>query len=128
MLRPLLIIAAALATTAASAETIRLSPAEAEAAIEAGAARQSRAAQALPDNPPLDRGVHGEVGVAIGTQGYRSMYGVIGVPLGDSGGVLLGYNNERGRDLFYGRRNLCRGASAQLCDAEYGLQLLDPAR
>jgi hypothetical protein len=127
-----LIMAAALAVSplAAQADTIRLTPEQAEAAKEAGAAKRQRAAElGLPDGAEPDRGVHGEVGVAIGTGGYRSMYGVVGVPLGDNGGVVLGYNQERGRGYYGpGRGNLCRGINAELCDWRLNTELLEADR
>lgn len=127
-MRMLLIVLASLAPVAAQAETIRLTPEQAEAAIEAGAAKKARTSQALPDMPQLDRGVHGEVGMAIGTGGYRSMYGVVGVPLGDTGGVVLGFDQERGRLGGVNRGNLCRGISASLCDARINSALLEANR
>jgi hypothetical protein len=67
--------------TASSGGTVALSEDEREAALEAGA---TRAAQELPING-LDRKVHGEVGMEVGTGGYRAMYGTAVVPLGQSG-------------------------------------------
>ena len=66
---------------ATSGATIALSDEEREAALEAGA---TRAAQELPING-LDRKVHGEVGMEVGTGGYRAMYGTTVVPLGQTG-------------------------------------------
>ncbi len=34
---------------------------------------------------PADRAIHGEVGVGIGSDGYRDIYGVAMIPLGDKG-------------------------------------------
>jgi len=64
----------------ARGETIALSPEEREAALEAGA----RAAQDLPING-LDRKVHGEMGMEVGTGGYRALYGTAVVPIGQTG-------------------------------------------
>jgi hypothetical protein len=133
IMRTSLVLAAviALLPVAAQAETIRLTPEQAEAAIESGAAKKARHAEGLPDDPVLDRGVHGEVGVAVGTGGYRSMYGVVGVPLGDRGSAVLAYGQERGRGYYgsgvYDPRlgNLCRGVNAELCDWRLNAAQLD---
>jgi hypothetical protein len=79
-----------------SSEPIRLSPEEREAAIEAGAARHERE---LPING-LQPGVHGEVGMMIGTGGARGMYGSAAVPLGENGSAAFSFMTERNR---YGR-------------------------
>lgn len=127
VMRTLTLLLACLIPIAAQAETIRLTPEQAEAAIEAGAARKARP-DILPDLPQVDRGVHGEVGIAIGTGGYRSLYGVVGMPLGDTGSVVLGYNQERGR--FYDRDHgaLCRGLSAEMCNGQINGALLEAGR
>jgi hypothetical protein len=39
--------------------------------------------------PPRDRRIHGEVGAAIGTGGYRSAYGVVQMPVGKSGSATI---------------------------------------
>jgi len=56
--------------------------------------------------PGLSDGkMHGEVGAAIGTGGYRSAYGVVHIPLGkqgDKGEVTLAVSQSRGRG-WYGR-------------------------
>ena len=57
-------------------------------------------AAALPDGK-----IHGEVGAAIGSGGYRSAYGVVNIPLGkqgDEGEVTLAVSQSRGRG-WYGR-------------------------
>lgn len=100
----LAIASLALAPVAARAETIRLTPEQAEAAIESGAAERARTPEVLPGLPQLDRGVHGELGVAIGTSGYRSIYGIVGMPLGDTGSLTLAYEQERGRGRYYSGR------------------------
>lgn len=80
--------------TLAYAETITLTPEQAEAAKEAGAARNAQDA-ALGLEPGRDRTIHGEMGVAIGTGGYRSMYGTAVVPLGDSATLGLSFDREQ---------------------------------
>lgn len=70
----------------------RLSPEQREAAIEAGAARSAREIDG--GNGP-DRQIHGEMGVAIGTGGYRAAYGSAVVPLGDTGVAAVSVETDR---------------------------------
>jgi len=96
MRAPFLIGLALIATPALAATNddgvVRLSAQEREDAISAAAAR--RDAEELPING-LDRQIHGEVGMSIGTGGYRSMYGTAVVPLGDSGFLSMSYATGR---------------------------------
>lgn len=41
-----------------------------------------------------DRRVHGEMGVAAGTGGYRSVYGSMVAPLGETGTVAIAVENS----------------------------------
>jgi len=70
----------------------RLSPEQREAAIEAGAARSTLGIDG--GNGP-DRQIHGEMGVAIGTGGYRAAYGTAVVPLGDTGVAAVSVETDR---------------------------------
>lgn len=72
--------------------TIRLTPEQREAALEDGAARPRTD---IDGNPLPDRAIHGEMGVAIGTGGYRSAYGTAVVPLGDNGAAAFSYETDR---------------------------------
>lgn len=70
-------------------DTIRLTPAQREAALEAGARESTRT---LPLNgASLLNGVHGEVGFEIGTRGQRALYGSTSVPLGDRGAATFSF-------------------------------------
>ena len=91
----------------------RLSPAEVDQVLAAAAARHRRelaaadaAAQLLPtpDVPPRGPDVHGEVGVEVGTGGYRSAYGsaVIGLG-GDSFAAISLASSDFGRNWGYRR-------------------------
>lgn len=75
------------AASALPAEPIGLSDHDREAALEAGAAR---AANELPING-LDRRVHGEIGMEIGSRGSRALYGSAIVPLGESGSAEMSF-------------------------------------
>ena len=53
---------------------------------------------------PRDGKVHGEVGVGIGTGGYRSIYGAMDAPLGETGSASIAFESTRFDDsLLYGR-------------------------
>jgi hypothetical protein len=59
------------------------------AALEPGAA---------PAEAPLrDNKVHGEIGVGIGTGGYREAYGVADIPLGDRAAATVAVRDVQGR-------------------------------
>jgi hypothetical protein len=76
------------------AGTIRLTPEEREAALEEGATRGPLSADG--DGPSGGR-IHGEVGVEIGTGGYRSTYGTAVVPLGATGAAAFSFQTDRSR-------------------------------
>jgi hypothetical protein len=126
-MRSLVALLVCLTPVMVSAETIRLTPEQADAAIEAGAARRALPDGGLSDSSPSDRAVHGEVGVAVGTGGYRSFYGVAGMPLGDSGSLVLGYGQERGRALGW-RGDPCRGTPSYFCNAQINGAFSTPNR
>jgi hypothetical protein len=50
-----------------------------------------------------DRKMHGEVGAAIGSGGYRSAYGVVNMPMGDSSSATVAVATEQGRGWGRGR-------------------------
>ncbi len=89
------------ATAPVAPRVYRLSPAEI-ARVQAEAAN--------PDDPlgldmaRRDRGIHGEVSAGIGTGGYRSLSGVVGVPLGDSSSAILGFETGRFDNYRLGRQ------------------------
>ena len=58
------------------------------------------------DEPLVDqrRAVHGEVGVAVGTGGYRSGYVFSTMPLGENGFLTLAFSQTKnGRGYYDGR-------------------------
>jgi hypothetical protein len=99
MLLALLLVAA---PSVAYADTITLTAEQAEAAKESGASRNARDAE-LGLEPGRDHTIHGEMGVAVGTGGYRSMYGTAIVPLGDSATLGLSFAQEQYNGGRYGR-------------------------
>src|SRR5215469_3903399 len=46
--------------------------------------------------PQSDGKIHGEVGAAVGSHGYRSAYGVATIPLGKSSSVTVAVSTGRG--------------------------------
>lgn len=78
-----------------SAQVYGLSPVEKSAAIETASQRPDA------DNPALlpalteDRRPHGEVGAMIGTGGARGVYGIVGVPVGETGSATFAFSNSR---------------------------------
>lgn len=82
----------------------RLSPADAAAAVEAGAER-NRAADALAlarTDPALalpgengtteKKKVHGEVGVGFGSNGQRELFGAVNTSIGGNGTAAFSYD------------------------------------
>lgn len=95
--------AAAAADTppAVIADEHRLSPAEVQKVLDSAAISQAVAAQSLDplnDLPPPR--IEGEMGVAIGTGGYREAFGTAIVPLGKDGEATFSFDtieSHRGR-------------------------------
>ncbi|QYE36262.1 hypothetical protein KZX46_10185 [Polymorphobacter sp. PAMC 29334] len=90
----------------------RLSPADADAAIEAGAER-NRAAEALAtarldpalqlpgEDRPRDKKLHGEAGVAFGSNGEREVFGTVNTSLGGDSTASFSYDNTQfGRQRY----------------------------
>jgi hypothetical protein len=100
-MKTLLLAALAFSPTIAAAETVtRWTPQQIEAAKEAAAVRNMKADNGVLNGSPSDRRVHGEVGVAIGTGGYRSVLGSAAMPLGQNGVFAFSFENsqfEQGR-------------------------------
>lgn len=76
---------------AAPASERRLTPEQIEAVLAEAAKKREAAEARVPLAPDSDdeqlprRQVHGEVGVAIGTGGYRELFGTAIYPMGDDG-------------------------------------------
>ena len=72
----------------------RLSPKDAEAVKEAAAERNRNIRPAVGDLEVNDRSspqVHGEVGFAVGTGGYTSIFGTAVMPLGDDAVAAISF-------------------------------------
>jgi hypothetical protein len=70
----------------------RLSPEQIEAVLEEAAAKNRRQQRQSPPElqPEAPKPqVHGEVGVAVGTGGYREVFGTAVYPLGEDGAAAI---------------------------------------
>ena len=82
---------------------VSLTPEQVEAAKEAAAERNMKAAALGIDTGAMpDRSPHGEVGIAVGTGGYRSIYGSTVMPLGKDGVLALSFENTQNDPYRYG--------------------------
>ncbi|WP_277970283.1 hypothetical protein [Sphingomonas echinoides] len=84
------------ATPTPSTDTIRLSDAERDAILNSNTVESAAIARGEREEtgkPGL--GIHGEVGAAIGTNGYRSAYGVAAIPLGDNAGAVVSFESTQ---------------------------------
>ena len=86
--------------TGSPTDTIRLSDEDRQAAYEQA---NARAARELPING-LDRKVHGEVGMEIGSNGSRALYGSAIVPLGDNATAQISFLTGQGGNYRWRRR------------------------
>lgn len=83
------------AEPAPSASERRLSPEQIEAVLaEAARKREANQAQALSEgvDPGVPSRPQGEVGVSVGTGGYREVYGSAIYPMGDDGAAAISFD------------------------------------
>ena len=66
---------------------------------QAAAKREAAEVEALAPKP----GIHGEVGVEVGTGGHRAAFGTAYVPLGKDSGATVTFVTQSGPQ-YYGRR------------------------
>ena len=74
----------------------RLSDAEIEKILDAAALKREAAA---PAGETAEIPIHGEVGFAIGTGGYRSAFGTAIVPLSEEGVAILSFETNTFRPI-----------------------------
>jgi hypothetical protein len=108
--------------SAADAQVYSLTPEEKAATLEAASRRPDADNPALLPALPGDRRPHGEVGAMVGTGGARGIYGIVGVPIGDTGSATFAYSNTR-LPGYYGYSPYGRGVTAQ---SSFGLGLRQP--
>ena len=97
----MILMAAAAPAAAAPAPAQRLSDAEVARVLDEAARKREAAEAAAPERKRI---VEGEVGVEVGSGGYRSVYGSAFVPIGEEGGAMLTFSNQSGGD-YYGPRH-----------------------
>lgn len=78
---------------------LSLNPAAKEKVLEAAATRNAGAIGA-PAIDGVGRRIHGEVGMMIGTNGTRGVFGSMAAPIGETGSVAVAFENSR----YGGRR------------------------
>lgn len=105
LLMPAVALAQVGEPAASSSSERRLSPEQIEAVLAEAAKKRESARQFDPEaiEQPLPRQVHGEVGVAIGTGGYREAYGTAIYPLGDEGVAAISLDFVDWGKRRYGR-------------------------
>jgi len=86
------------ASPAITGTTRRLTDEQRDAILNA--ATEDRAAAARQEwlgSDSLTRGIHGEMGVMVGTNGTRALYGTALIPLGDNAGAQISFETSRFR-------------------------------
>ncbi len=68
----------------------RLTPAQIEQVLQDAARKRAEAERAPPP-----RAIEGEVGVSIGTGGYREVFGTAVVPVGNDATAIISVGNEQ---------------------------------
>jgi hypothetical protein len=82
-------------TSAAGSDIVRLTDEQRMAILDGNTVESAAAARGeLPDSEDARRGVHGEVGVMIGSHGARAVYGTADIPLGDHAGAVVSFESS----------------------------------
>jgi len=102
---PFLLCGPALAAEASADAPIASAPADTDAQIaaylKASPEPLSATGEARPsDAPAPDRAMHGEVGVGIGTGGYRHAHATMIAPIGDIGTAAVAVSDTRSNGRF----------------------------
>lgn len=84
-----------MAPGAASSAPVRLSDQQVEQVLAEAAAKREAAERAVVAD---GRKIHGEMGVSVGTGGYRAAFGTAVVPLGGESAAILSFSTETSRD------------------------------
>ena len=93
-----LIVALLLTAPAIAQDTRRLTPAQVEQILEEAARKRVAA-----DKPPA-RVIEGEVGVSVGTGGYREVFGTAVVPVGKDATAIVSIGGEESNRRYRRRR------------------------
>jgi hypothetical protein len=83
---------------AADTDTISLTDEQRDAILDANfEARNAATRGELEESESLGRGVHGEVGMMIGSHGARGMYGAADIPLGNDAEATISFEAATSR-------------------------------
>lgn len=84
------------APAAGDADTVRLTDEQRNAILDRNTVDSAAAARGeLTQSQRMDRGIHGEVGMVIGSYGTRGIYGTAAIPLGDNAGAVVSFESSR---------------------------------
>jgi hypothetical protein len=77
-------------------DSIRLSDEERNAILDHNTADSAAAARGeLLGSGSVGRGIHGEIGAMIGSNGTRGAFGMAEIPLGDNAGAVVSFESSR---------------------------------
>lgn len=75
---------------------MRLTDEQRDAILDANTEARAAAARGeLTGSESPGRGIHGEMGVMIGSNGTRGVYGTAEIPLGDNAGAIVSFESSR---------------------------------
>jgi len=93
-------------TSAATSDVVRLTDEQRMAILDGNTAESAAAARGeLPGSEDARQGVHGEVGVMIGSHGTRAIYGAAAIPLGAHADAMVSFESS---SFGYQRRPLAQ--------------------
>jgi len=76
-------------------DTVRLSDEQRMAILDSNTVESAAAARGeLPGSEDARRGIHGEVGAMIGSNGSHAVYGAASIPLGDHAGATVSFESS----------------------------------
>lgn len=79
-----------------ASDAIRLSDAERNAILDSNTVESAAVARGEAGKSGLAKlGIHGEMGVMIGSNGTRGIYGVAEIPLGENAGAVVSFESSR---------------------------------
>lgn len=82
--------------TPSATDTIRLTDEQRRAILDSNTPESAAAARGeLTGAGSAGRGIHGEIGAMIGSNGTRGIYGAAEIPLGDKGSATVSFENSR---------------------------------
>ncbi|MEO9131869.1 MAG: hypothetical protein ABI240_11740 [Sphingomonas sp.] len=86
------------AAPSANTDTVRLTDEQRMEILDGNTMESAAAARGeLTESGRPGRGIHGEVGIMLGSQGSRSVYGAAAIPLGDHAGAIVSFESSRFR-------------------------------